>query len=375
MKKSDVCNYLKGLVIPHMPDDFVIAKPFRHGLDDIELKRGISAFRLFLHQLFDKIATDENITPAKVYAPELGNDSIRDSFPILNDIAVVLFSLGIYGELKTEPRYELTVDGNDLLTPFISKKPSAIKKLNNKRKLELFSFLSDMGFYFEDLNLDNDIDLSKAGTFYITYENDDFLILGLKLIAQALGNIDANFLKLASVFMRCDFYPLANATIKKHTASASAFANPQSSQIRNWIVNLERHLMASGCKISCFSLSNTTGGGSFSYVSRKSKKTVCSINMGILGCEISIHGNHFSNECSILAELPENMLNFIKTGRSICGKMQEPNFKCKHGGQFKFTHNGETFEICKWGGFNFALSDKSDLPLYRKWIDLELAWS
>jgi len=373
MKKSDVCKYLKGLVIPHTPDDFVISKPFRHGLADIELEKGISAFRLFLHQLFDKIATDENITQVKAYAPESGNDSIRDSFPIYNDLAVVLFSIGIYGELKTEPRYELVVHGNDLLIPFISRKPSAMKKINNKRKLELFDFLSDMGFYFEDLNLDDGVDLSKTGTFYITYDNDDFLILGLKLIAQALGNIEANFLKLATVFMRCDFYPLANATPKKHTAGASEFANPQPPEIRDWVVNLEKHLIENGCKISCFSLSSTTGGGSFSYVSRKNKKTVCSINMGILGCEISIHGNHFSNERNILAELPENMLNFIKIGRSVCGKMQEPNFKCKHGGQFKFIHGGETFEICKWGGFNFALDSESDLELYNKWIDMELA--
>ena len=373
MTKSDVCEYLKGLVIPHTPEDFVIAKPFQHGLTNIELLKGIAAFRLFLHQLFDKIATDDNITQAKMYAPESGNGSIRDSFPIFSDLAMVLFSLGMYGELRTEPRYELVVHGNDLLTPFISRKPSAMKKLSDKRKLELFDFLSDMGFYFEDLNFDNGVDLSKVVTFYVTYENDDFLILGLKLIAQSLGNIEANFLKLATVFMRCDFYPLVNAIQKKHTASASEFAHPQPPKIRNWIVNLEKHLIENGCKISCFSLSNTTGGGSFSYVSRKSKKTVCSINMGILGCEISIHGNHFSNERNILAELPEDILNFVKIGRSVCGKMREPNFKCKHGGQFTFTHDGETFEICKWGGFNFALNSESDLHLYRKWIDMELA--
>jgi hypothetical protein len=175
--------------------------------------------------------------------------------------------------------------------------------------------------------------------------------------------------------MRCDFYPLANASPKDHSASAGEFANPQPLRIRKWIADLEKHLLANGCKISCFSLSNTNGSGSFSYVSRKSKKTVCSIQMGIIGCQISICGNHFSNESNILSELPEYMLNFVKGGRGVCGKMQEPNFKCKHGGHFIFKHNGETFEICKWGGFNFPLDSNSNFELYQKWIDMELAWT
>jgi len=380
MKKdlSDICNYLENLVIPHTPDNFIIAEPFKHGLPNDELKKGISAFRSFLYEFYDKVASDKTISDSqksKLYDIESGSDSIRDCFPIFNDIAVVLFTLGIYGNLETEPRMKLIINGSDLLTPFIRGKPSALKKISNKRKSELFNYLSDMGFYFEDLNLGNEADLTKAGTFCVTYENDNFLILGLKLISEALGNIKAGFLKLASVFMRCDFYPLANLMPKDHTASAGEYANPQSPKIKDFIVSLEKYLTNNGCKISCFSLSNTNGDGSFSYISRKSKKTVCSIAMGIRGCELSICGNHFSNETNILSELPENMLDLVKAGRGACGKMKEADFKCKHGGHFIFKHNGETFEICKWGGFNFVLDDESDFELYRRWIDLELAWS
>ena len=376
MKKDllDVCDYLKKLVIPHTPDDFIIAEPFKHGLANDELFQGIASFRTFLYELFDKIATDKNtfdIPKGKVFDIESGNYSIRDCFPIFNDIAVVLFSLGIYGTLKTEPRNELIVCGNDLFTPFISGKPSAMKKINRKRQRELFNYLSDMGFYFEDLNIDNEIDFSKTGTFYVTCENDDNTILGLKLISEALGNVKAGFLKLASIFMRCDFYPLANETPKDHAATAGEYANPQQPKIKDWIINTEKQLIKSGCKISCFSLSNTNGDGSFTYNSRKGKK-ICSFGMSICGCNIAIQADNLMDEVNILPELPEDMLTFIKK-RVEKGVCKEGKHKCKYKDHLQFTLNGETHTMCRWGGLNFVLNDESDCGLFSKWINLELS--
>jgi len=352
MEKEYTCNYLKGLIIPHMPDDFIIAEPFRHGLPDDELKKGIAAFREFLYALYDK----------------------HNCLSIINDIAVVLSTLGLYGRLETEPRKELVVNGGDLLTPLTSTKPPAINKLSNRRKMEVFNYLSDIGFYFEDLNLSESIDFSQVGTFYVTYENDDFVIIGLKLLAEAKNNIKAGYQKFMTTFMRCDFYPLANLVPKAHTASAREFANSQPPEIRDWIIDVEKLLIDNGCKISCFFLSNTNGDGSFSYVSPKGKKTVCRIAMGVAGSLVEIRGNHFNNERTILPELPENMLDVVKSDK--CGKCAEgnPNFiSCRHGGPFKFAYNGENLERCAFGGYIFKLDNPTERELIKKWLKMELS--
>jgi len=281
--------------------------------------------------------------------------------------------LGTYGRLEVEPKKELIVIGGDMLTPLSSTKPPAMNKLSSKRKVEVFSYLSDIGFYFEDINLSENINFSKVGTFYVSYENDDYVILGLKLLAEAKMNVKAGYQKFMTTFMRGDFYPLANTTPKAHTASASEFATSQPAEIRDWIVDVEKLLMSNGCKISCFFLSNTNGDGSFSYISQKGKKTVCRIAMGVTGSLVEIRGNHFINEQNILSELPENMLSVVQSGG--CGGCAEnnPNFKsCRHGGPFKFTYNGENLERCAFGGYVFKLDSSAERKLLKRWIEMEL---
>ena len=371
-----VCDYLKRLIIPQTPAGFKVAEPFRYGLSDEELLKGITAFRTFLYDLYDKIADDAgvfDVEKGKKYDPESGEDSIQKCFPIINEIAVVLSTLGFYGKLETEPNKELIVTGNDLLKPLSATKPPAMNKISNKRKAEIFRLLSETGFYFEDLNYSDNIDLTKTGTFYITYENDNDLITGLKLLAEAKNNIKAGYQKFMTTFMRGDFYSLSNSTPKAHTACAAEFAGSQPPEIREWIINSEKLLNDYGCKISCFFLSNTNGEGTFSYVSPKSKKTVCRIIMNVTGSFIDIRGNHFNNEVTILYDLPESMLDIIKTGK--CGGCAENNsgfISCRHGGPFKFTYKDESFERCAFGGYVFSLDDPAERELITKWIEYEL---
>ena len=374
---TDVCNYLKGLVIPHTPDDFVVAESFRHGLTDNELRKGIAAFRSFLYEFFDQVASDKNridVEKGKKYNPGSGEDSIVKCFPIIYDIAVILATLGCHGKLETEPRMKLTVNGGDMLTPLSPTKPPAINKISNKRKSEMFDYLSDMGFYFEDLNVSQGIDFTKTGTFYVTYEKDDYLLLGIKLIAEAKDNSKAAFQKFMSMFMRGDFYPLANQEAGKHTANASEYANGQPPEIRDWIIDIEKLLINNGCKISSFYLSNSNGEGSFGYVSHKGK-TICRITMGITGSAIEIRGHHFGNKENILSELPESMLNVVKNV-SGCGGCEARNpdtfVKCRHGGAWKFTLEGKEYECCVFGGFIFPLNIAEERELIRRWVELEI---
>lgn len=381
MKKkdlADVCHYLKGTVIPHTPDDFIIGEPFRHGLTDDEIKEGISAFRSFLYKLYDALAASKDAFDIKTgskYDPDNGVDSIHKHFPIISDLAVILFSFGIQGRLETEPRRELVLSGDDLLIPLPpkSEKYYSISKMTGKRKLEVFNFLSDMGFYFEDTNFSEEVDFIKTGTFYVRYEENNFLPVGLKLIAEAQKNIKSDYYKFTTAFMRGDFYPLANTVPKSHVVNIHEFVGSQGSEIRDWILSMDKLLTDGGCK-TIGDIGNFAANGSFAYISRKDKRTICKIDLRISGCEVRPQGNHLANPDNILIELPEIMLDSMKSGK-VCGICAEndPNFiHCKHGGPFKFTHDGVYYERCRFDGFRFALNGAAEREVLKKWIELEL---
>ena len=98
MKKglSYVCDYLKALVIPHTPDDFIVAEPFRHGLTDDELRKGIDAFREFMYDLYDKLAENESrldIEEGSKYDPQgclndNGSGHYRNRFPSIKPVRI-----------------------------------------------------------------------------------------------------------------------------------------------------------------------------------------------------------------------------------------------------------------------------------------------
>ena len=183
---AGICNHLKAAVIPHTPKTFIIAEAFKLGLPDEELKAGIAAFRSFLHELYDALANNKDRFDVKA-GKQVGTFPAR--FPIIEDLGAILFQMGFHGKLETEPRNELIIYGEDMLHVSKMQKYRHLNKMSKMRKMELFDFLSEMGFYFEDADFSDNTDFSKIGTFYVQYENDDSLLVGLKLMSLAQANV------------------------------------------------------------------------------------------------------------------------------------------------------------------------------------------
>jgi len=203
---ADVYNYLKAAVIPYTPKDFIIAESFTLGLLDEELKAGIEAFRSFLHTLYDALADNKDRFDVKSSKQD---GTIPARFPIIEDLGAILFQMGFHGRLETEPKNELIIYGEDMLKVSKTQKYRHLIKLSKKRKVELFGFLSDLGFYFEDADFSDNIDFSKIGMFYVQYENDDLMLTGLKLMALAQANVKAKYDRYSTIIMRGDFYTLS----------------------------------------------------------------------------------------------------------------------------------------------------------------------
>jgi len=369
-----ICNHLKAAVIPHTPVDFNIAQKFKLGLSDEELIAGIAAFRTFLYELYDALANSKDrfdVNTSKLDA------TLPKRFPIIEDLGAILFPLGFHGRLETEPKTELVVYGTDLLEVSKMQKYKHMNKMTNRRKIELFDFLSEMGFYFEDADFSNKVDFSNTDVFYVQYENDDLMLVGLKLMAMAQANIKAKYYRYSTVFMRGDFYPLANTEPKPPIVNFIEYVNTQVAEIKEWLIDLDM-LLSQSCKVAGevrYSLCD----GIFTYTSRKTKKIICKIDLRAANSSIIPSANHFENLRNILTELPEEMFNVMRSrnrGCRYCSELNSLHFvQCMHGGEpYKFSHKGEDFELCRFTGLEFTLHDAKVRKALRKWIELELDW-
>ena len=323
MKKdlSYVCNYLKALVIPDMPDDFVVAEKFKHGLTEDEIRKGILAFRDFLYVLFDKLAADKDKIDVKTgskydidgYIGDNGDGNIFKCFPSICDLGIILFSLGFHGILETSHENKLTVNSEDLFTVISPKSERwySLVKMSDDRKLEMFHLLSDFGLRFDGADFLEEVDFSKVKQFDIAYEKNNYFIVGLKMIAEAAANVKSPYIGLSGTFLRCDFYPLANEKPQKQFVDINEFANAQPPEVKEWIKDTDVFLTDNGCR--------REGTWEFTYFRPKAKSKVgmvCRIHMDIRGCFVTPGVNHLAKLDSM--PLPDEIVNLMKAERK-CG--------------------------------------------------------
>jgi hypothetical protein len=403
MKKdlTFVCKYFKALVIPKMPDKFIVAEPFRFGLSDFELRKGMEAFRDFLYAMYDKISADKDkidVERGRKYDPngtpgDRGTASIKECFPVFYDLTIILLTLGFHGKLETEPEKRLAIHGNDILTVIdpITEKYQSLIKMKSERKLEMFNLLFDLGLCFNGADFSRDVDFTKTDTFFITSKRSEYFPVGLKLIAASMIN-NKNYYKLENlfrnIFLRGDFYPLANVKPKKYNSNIEEYVNTQHPDIIEWVIKMNSFLISKGCTM----IQGMGGGSPFTYIKRNTNVIygmVCIIEMGLTGCFIRPGINHLAKQDSIINKLPDEIVNIMKS------KENKANFntgKCfRNTGNmgfagFKFTHKGIEYNgcrhaglrcqysgvKCKFTGFKFDLSDSNIRELMTEWIELEL---
>jgi len=347
MKKdlADVCTYLKTIVVPHTPENFTVAEPFRHGLPNDELLLGIASFRSFLYRFFNVLAANKDkvdVQSGAKFDPVNTADSIHKCFPFISEIALILFLIGTRGKLRTKPQAELVVSGKDMLIPLPPKTERfySLGKISSKREFELFRFLTGFGFSFDGLEVSERIDFSKTETFAVRYERDNSLIIGLKLLAEAQENIQFEYHKFASVFLRGDFYSLANATQEIHDINCSEFVKSQHPEVGEWVVEMDKLLSAKCCDVAR-EVNNFTSNGHFTYTlwAGRQYTPICRIDVGMLGSALTLKKDRLADQNNILCQIPETAANALKkTSRT------------------------------------FSLDDPTERILLKQWIEAELSF-
>jgi hypothetical protein len=395
MKKdlAYVCDYKKKLVAPGLPDEFVVAEQFRHGLMDDEIRKGMEAYRVFLYLLYDKLAESKDkidIVSGSTYDPygeTLGDGSarIKKRFPAFFDLPMILLTLGYHGKIELQPDVMLTVSGPNtfIVIDPVTEKYQSLIKMKSERKLEMFRLLSDAGMEFCDADFSNDVDFSKTEAVHIKSSKNKYLPVGLKLIADAITN-NKYYIKLENLFgniiMRGDFQPLVNAVPKKYKLNIRDYANAQPPEVKDWILDIDTLLTENGC----------TDAGSFTYVKRNTSITygmVCYIYIDVSVCRITPGVNHLTEQSNILDMLPSAMAEKVIDAMERAGSAVSPCRRKTGSALFSAHYNGGEYtgcrhadsrcqfagKSCRFKGFNFDLYEPDNRKWIRKWIELELA--
>jgi len=167
--------------------------------------------------------------------------------------------------------------------------------------------------------------------------------------------------------------------------SINEYATNQPPAVKQWLATVDKIMADANCRVVSSVVSNKKRtDGKFSYTSKRTKKTICIINMGTSGHYISMRGNHFihpNGKESILSELPEDIFNYVIKGAG-CGLGHCLNFdfsinpdkKCVHGNAEVFNYNGQKSFRCPHYGWNFELNETTNFDMLTKWITLEVEW-
>lgn len=372
MDLADISGYLKATIVPEMPDDFIVAQPFRRGLSMAEIRGGMAAFRAFICALYDALAAGKDKIDAETggdFDPDSVDGlthvcyegSLHKCFPIINDLAVLLFNLGLRGRLETQPEYALILSEGDLERPLDHKneKYNSFIGMPDARKAELFRILAEMGLGIE--------------TMAVKCPGNPLLPVGLKLLAEAQMIRKTAYYPLKVVFMRGDFYPLGEKKVRMKDLNFNLFLAPHPPEIRAWITRIDKLLEDNGCSAKG-EINNFNSNIVFTYTSRITGKDVCKIHMGIEGCKAYPYGRHLNGEENILKSLPESMQGCLLDGKHQCtGCATKRPDLVEH--NVRYTLDGKAYRRCWNKGFGYPLNGADERGAIEKWIIMELAWS
>jgi hypothetical protein len=159
----------------------------------------------------------------------------------------------------------------------------------------------------------------------------------------------------------------------------NTFIEPLSADIKDWLTDIDKLLCGGGCKIdshhavslekSHLKAKDSETNITFTY--SKSGSRICRIYIGGEGCRVFPYGHHFAHSNSILAKLPESMLDTMSDGRHECSgcSTKRPDLVTH---SFRHSHKGKSYNRCLHQGYEFSLDNAEERKLLKEWIKTEL---
>ena len=326
---SEMAAYLQNLLPPAIPQAFEITPLFMTDVTKMEIHKGISEFRDFLHQLYNHLITDGK--PFDKPKRESHNTNINSSYPFILHLAVFLMNIGLHGKFS-DNKDELLLEDIEALTAINN---VSFQKIPDKRKVECLRFLTDCGLRFDGLDIDGKkLEMVPSGSqrlITITCSANPTMLAGLKVMAIAQNEIGSKYIR--EILLRCDWRALAcNKDNKaKGTNRSDIFpvlkdlTHTLPTDIQDVILNLHTDYMSHGYKCDTYIGVDTR----FEYFCRN--KELWRFNLTLNNAHfITIKAQNTDKYPELVSKLPSRLQASIAKGYG-CGKKMGITDSCDSG--------------------------------------------
>ena len=135
---------------------------------------------------------------------------------------------------------------------------------------------------------------------------------------------------------------------------------------RDFIQDLHDYLTSSGCKVT---IEEKKSGLFASYKHIKLKKSIANLLFRKKGLLVRIYGENANRYIDFLNTLPGEMVRSIEEA-PICKRLVHNTCSPKCTG-YDVTIGGERFQKCRYGGFEFLVTNES-VPYIKSFIEKEI---
>ena len=142
----------------------------------------------------------------------------------------------------------------------------------------------------------------------------------------------------------------------KEKFSIEQFLEVVDVNFQDFIQDLHDYMIANGCKVT---VEEKKSGFFASYKHAKLKKSVLNLLFRNRGLLVRIYGENVNKYLDFMNTLPEEMIQSINEA-TACKRLLNPDDcspTCPKG--YDFTIGSKHFQICRYGGFMFPITDKN----------------
>jgi len=332
--------YLQKLLPQSIPATYEIDPMFTATADENAIRKGVPAFRDFLHKLYDRVITEgDTLVPPPKDGQANKNAHHADhpaAYQFMRCLMIVLSNIGLLGTFKDAPD-ALQLD-ND--ASFTAPNRLSYVKMSNKRKNQCLQLLTDCGVHLS----------ATQDSPIITYPPNPHMLAGLKMMALAQDKVGTKY--QGEILHRCDYTALANKKPDPLLILQNLLSDSDAAA-RNFMYTLHQDYMKHGFKCHTYIGYNTR----YEYFCRS--KELWRFNMtSNKGAYITIKATNTDKYPELVRRLPKHLQERITQGYG-CGKKMGITDHCDSGCRGYFIPlDGSIAEV---GG------------MVREWLDAEVS--
>jgi hypothetical protein len=332
---------IKGLIEDYSM--IKIHKKYLYGLEENDFKSGFGD----LVKTFKTLYSSMRENPI-IYA-------MKDEDDVKGFVKNMNFLLLLAHKSFINNNFTLSVKGNELAL--------ALKDAKITKPEIYFDIIHKIGFTTIGLSKK----LSDSEDIIVEFPDNNRLIVALKAMADSIcGFSTINSNQGSTYFKNLDYRVLENETPTEPKLTMEYIIYSLKDN-RKEVVSILNSFISKYAKHSIKGDTYYNWTATYTYLANK--KVIISIKSSVENCSIKLNLHHLGQYVDYLHEIPEKMVEEIKTNGWDCGSCNE---KCEGG--IKFEIDGATYKKCRCGSFVFNNPTVDTVKYGIKLLEMEMSY-